>query len=319
MTMLTIENASLRVKVLPDPGASIASFEGKRANEWLSLMRLTPPEVLEAPRSGMLASFNLVPWSNRVVGAGFEFDGTHYALRPNTSQGFAIHGDVRERPWNVSESTETTITCTLDSRDFPDFNFPFPLHSSIRHELKGNNFATTLTVKNAGVQPMPVGFGFHPYFNRGIVNADDDEAQLELHVKGVYPPLPGMTASPVPMSRVSLSVGATTGMVDVPPSMDFSSLAPVGTRDIDHCFGGWDGQAFISYPKAGVRLDFKCDAVFGHVIVFTPPGKPFFAVEPVTHTNDGFNLYARGVSGNGIRVLQPRESLSGTFNISVTL
>ncbi|HEY3288550.1 MAG TPA: aldose 1-epimerase [Anaerolineae bacterium] len=317
--MLTIENEILRVRVLPDPGASIVSFEGKRADSWLPLMRPTPPEVLAAPKSGMLASFNLVPWSNRVVDARFEFERTYYKLRPNTPQGFAIHGDVRERAWRVVESTPTAITCTLDSNEFSDFNFPFPLHTSIRYQLKANTYTTTLAVENAGDQPMPVGFGFHPYFNRGIVNADDDEAQLELRVQGVYPPLPGMSASPVPQSRRTLAGDDATGMIDVPPSMDFSTRVQVGKRDIDHCFGGWDGRAEISYPRSGVKLEFECDAVFGHVIVFTPPGKPFFAVEPVTHANDGFNLYARAVCGNGIRVLQPHESISGAFHISVSL
>ena len=84
-----------------------------------------------------------------------------------------------------------------------------------------------------------------------------------------------------------------------------------------HCFGGWDGRATIAYPSSGVQLEFSCDPVFGHVIVYTPPGKPFFAVEPVTHANDGFNLFAQQLTGTGVRVLQPRASLSGTFKLSI--
>jgi aldose 1-epimerase len=99
--------------------------------------------------------------------------------------------------------------------------------------------------------------------------------------------------------------------------MDFTQLVPVGARDIDHCFGGWDGHATIAYPSSGVRLAFECDPVFGHVVVYTPPGKPFFAVEPVTHANDGFNLFAAGQPDNGIRVLQPGEALQGTFRLRV--
>ncbi len=330
--MLTIENASLRLSVLPDPGASIVSLEGKWQGAWVPLMRPTPPEVLAAhssgaltsrmlasrmPLSGMLASFNLIPWSNRLTGAGFDFDGTHYALRANTPQGYAIHGDGRDRPWRVMEHTADSLICALDSREFPDFNFPFPLRAEIRYSLEGNSFGTTLTVLNSGESPMPVGFGFHPYFNRGFGGAPTDEAQLQLRVAGVYPPLAGMTAKAVEPVRTRLPTDDRSGMFDAPAEMDFSALAPVGARDIDHCFGGWDSRATIAYPSSGVRLEFSCDPVFGHVIVYTPPGKPFFAVEPVTHANDGFNLYAQQLTGTGVRVLQPRASLSGTFKLSI--
>jgi aldose 1-epimerase len=317
MSMLTIENARLRLNVLPDPGASIVSFEGKWNAAWVPLMRQTPPEVLAAPRSGMLASFNLIPWSNRLVGAAFDFAGAHYALRANTPQGYAIHGDGRDRPWRVTEHTAISLTCSLDSREFPDFNYPFPLRANIRYFLEKNTFGTMLTVQNIGDVPMPVGFGFHPYFNRGFGGTAVDEAELQLKVAGVYPPLAGMTSKPVAPVRSHLPADDRSGMFDVPVEMDFSTLVPVGTRDIDHCFGRWEGSATIAYPSSGVRLEFSCDAIFGHVIVYTPPGKPFFAVEPVTHANDGFNLYAQQLTGTGIRVLEPDTSLSGTFNITV--
>jgi len=54
------------------------------------------------------------------------------------------------------------------------------------------------------------------------------------------------------------------------------------------------------------------------VIIFSPPGKPFFAVEPVSHANNGFNLFAEGQPGTGIQVLEPGQTLSGRFRLKVS-
>jgi aldose 1-epimerase len=142
---------------------------------------------------------------------------------------------------------------------------------------------------------------------------------LQIRVSGVYPPLPGMASQPVSAPGATDDRLAALGgpMAPLLPEQDFSVLQTVGARNIDHCFGGWDGQAIIAYPSAGVRLRFECDPVFGHVVIYTPAGKPFFAVEPVTIANNGFNLHAAGLSGTGMQVLQPGAALSGRFCLHV--
>jgi len=46
-----------------------------------------------------------------------------------------------------------------------------------------------------------------------------------------------------------------------------------------------------------------------------PPGKSFFAVEPVSNANDGFNLYEKKIRGSGVFVLEPGEERSATFTL----
>ena len=316
----TIRTDRLSATIAPETGASLVAFEMQHRGRWLPLVRPTPPEAVAQGDSGLMASFVMLPWSNRITNARFTFEGREYQLQPNTPQGFAIHGDGRQRPWQVTEQRDHAVTCTMDTRDFADYNYPFPLIAQMRYELSGDAFDTTLTLTNMGDSPMPAGFGFHPYFNRGFGASDVDEAQLQIKVGGVYPPLPGMASKPVSPSPTKDEALAALGGPTAPilPEQNFSQLQTVGPRDIDHCFGGWDGRATIAYPSAGVRLHFECDPLFGHVVIYTPPGKPFFAVEPVTVANNGFNLYAAGVPNTGTQVLQPGASLSGRFRIRVS-
>ncbi|MDD5093254.1 MAG: aldose 1-epimerase [Dehalococcoidia bacterium] len=299
MSTVTLETGSLRLEILPEAGASVVTFARRFGGVWLPLLRETPPEAIAALNPSLMASFTLLPWSNRIPEATFRFQGHHYPLRANTPEGYAIHGDVRRRPWKVIAKRPAAVTCEIDSRDFSDFNFPFPLTAQIHYELSETDFDTTLMLTNSGNTPMPAGFGFHPYFNRAFGAHGVDEAQLQLHVAGVYPPLPGG-----PMALVTRE-------------QDFSRLASIDKRDINHCFGGWTGQATIVYPGAGVQLRLDCAPVLGHVVVFTPPDKPYFAVEPVSHVTNGFNLFAQGQAGTGIQVLEPRESMAGRFRLKV--
>jgi aldose 1-epimerase len=42
-------------------------------------------------------------------------------------------------------------------------------------------------------------------------------------------------------------------------------------------------------------------------VIYTPAGKDFFCVEPVSHCTDAVNLAAAGQSDTGLRVIEPGE------------
>ncbi|MCS7061204.1 MAG: aldose 1-epimerase [Anaerolineae bacterium] len=315
----TIQTDRLSATIAPELGASLVAFELWHNNRSTPLMRPTPPDALARRESGQTASFVMLPWSNRIAQARFVFQEHAYTLQPNTPQGFAIHGDARQRPWQLTNHHDNNLTCTLDSRDFADYNFPFPLRAELEYALTDSALSMTLTLTNVGDRAMPAGFGFHPYFNRGFGASERDEAHLQIRVRGVYPPLPGMAAKPVgEAGDTSTRLSELGGpMFPLLPEQDFSALQTIGNREIDHCFGGWDGRAIIAYPSAGVRLRFECDPLFTHVVIYTPAGKAFFAVEPVTIANNGFNLHAAGLADTGTQILRPGESLRGRFRIHI--
>ena len=50
----------------------------------------------------------LVPFSNRISGGGFTFDGRFHAIEPNVpGEAFPIHGDGFQKPWRVVSSSPT--------------------------------------------------------------------------------------------------------------------------------------------------------------------------------------------------------------------
>jgi aldose 1-epimerase len=299
MAIVSLQNAKLKLDVSPQAGASIASLALRLAGEWLPILRPTPADAIADGNTSLFASFPLVPWSNRIRDARFRFAGRDVALRPNTPEGYAIHGDVRKRPWTLAAQSDTRLSFAFDSRRFDDVNFPFPFTCELAYAIEGTTLAMSLALRNEGDGPMPAGMGFHPYYRRTLIEPDDD-VELRMSVGGVY--------------RGLLPTGPA---VPIGPAEDFRRMRPIGASRFDHCFAGWDGRAVIRWPKSGVEVGVEASEPFRHLVLFVPRGKDFFAVEPVSHANDGFNLLAAGVPDSGVRVLQPGETLSGDVRVRV--
>ncbi|MEY4950281.1 MAG: hypothetical protein RL698_2492 [Pseudomonadota bacterium] len=302
MPPLSIDDGCLRLSVLPEAGASMISLEtrlGGGSGEWVEIMRPTPAAAVAAGNSSLFANFALLPWSNRVRDAHFSFEGREIRLRANTGDGHAIHGDVRKRPWKTIESTPARLRFTLESRDFADVNFPFPFAASLDYTVAGGTLEMRLGVVNRGGSAMPAGLGFHPYFRRAL-RPVGDRARLDFRATGLYRGLLPVTAAG-----------------PVGEGFDFSTTRPFGDATFDHCYAGWDGRATIAWPDSRITATIDASEPFRHLVLYVPPGEDFFAVEPVSNANDGFNLFAAGVAGSGVRVLLPGESLAGTVRIVV--
>lgn len=300
MTLHTLESATWRIQIAPDVGASVFALYARKGEEWHPVLRETPAEALEQRNPSPFSSFTLAPFSNRIRDARFTFQGRVYQLRPTSSDGNTQHGDVRGRPWSVVHANEQRLECRIDSRDFPDFNYPFPFVMSVVYRLEGNDLHTELALTNTGDGAMPAGFGLHPYFNRFVLGSG--EVQLGFEAAGIY--------------ETDDTFIPTEGMKPIPDAFDFSTPRAAGNQSLNHLYGGWDGRASLEWPDSGLRLEMTCNAVFSHLVVFTAPDGSL-AVEPVTHATDGFNLMAKGVEGTGVQVLEPGETMAGTVTLSV--
>lgn len=296
---VTLHNDHLRLEIHPAAGASIVALEVRHEASLLPVLRPTPLEAVASGNSSLMSCFVLAPFSNRLRDARFRFRGRTYQLRANTAEGYAIHGDVRKRPWKEGARSAERISFAIDSRDFADANFPFPYRVELEYALEGATLAATACLTSAADQAMPAGLGFHPYYRRTLLDPAE-QVEIAARVSGAYPEL-------VP----------TEGPRPLEPGEDFSGGRPLGDASFDTCFAGWDGRATVTWPGSRIRARIEADPVLEHLILFAPPGKTFFALEPVSNANNGFNLAALGVPDAGVRVLAPEESLRGGFRIAI--
>jgi aldose 1-epimerase len=289
---LTLKAGSLELEVVPATGGGIASFLHRGASGPLALMREVPQSL--RAHVGDLANYPLVPFSNRIVHGKLDFGGRHITLPCNLPP-HAIHGHGYVHEWQETERTDSSLA--LAYLHAPD-EWPWAYEAEQRYDLDADGLTYSLSVRNLSEEPMPAGLGAHPYFpiRPGV--------RLTTALDHVWESDPTLT----PLRRVP-----------VPADWSFATGREIETIHIDHCFGGWDGLAVIDYPQDGLTLTVTADGLFGHLVVYTPEGKSYFCVEPVTHCNDGFNMMERGVPDTGTVVLGKGETLAGKMRFSVRI
>jgi aldose 1-epimerase len=294
MDLITLENHHWKVMIAPSVGASIANCFVKQDNAWQPLMRETSAELIEKGNPSNYSSFTLAPFSNRLRDAKFVFENHTYQLRANPD-GNTQHGDVRSRIWEVLAADKTMLEARISSRDFPEFNFPFPFVLIVLYVLEDQTFKTHLRLTNSGDTTMPAGFGIHPYFTRFMGN---EEVKLQFVADDFY-----LTENLLP----------TGERKPIPNDLDFSNSRVVKEQSINHVFRNFRNLN-LHYP--GFTVKFECDPVFEHLVIYTPPDSSM-AVEPVTNAADGFNLFARGIEGTGVKVLKAGEVLEGSIRLVI--
>jgi aldose 1-epimerase len=176
--------------------------------------------------------------------------------------------------------------------------WPFPYRAQQAIELSADELRVTLSIENRGTEAMPTGLGLHPYFPR------TSDCTL--------------TAAVAAMWETDAEVMPTT-LVDPDPRLGSSEGLPVDAVVLDNAFTGWGRLATIRWPGRGALLRLEADLPLGFLVVYTPPGEPYFCAEPVSHCTDAFNLAAQARDDTGMLVVEPGASLSATVRLRPAL
>lgn len=285
-----LERWPLSVTVLPVLGGAIARF---RFGE-IDILRPAPDKAIEEKLIRQMASYPLVPFSNRIINAQLKFEGRDYALKPNfPPEPHAIHGTGWQREWKVAKQSANELALTLQHD--PDAQWPFHFAARQIFLLTADALTVSLELSNSGTRAMPAGLGFHPFFPR------TEATNFETTWTGLWT----MSDTKVPIEHHA-----------IPPEADFSKSRALGAWRVDNCFTGWSRKALLGY--ATHRTEISATAGLNHCVTFIPvDGRPFIAVEPVSHIIDAFNLAAQGKKDTGMRVLKPGESWSESMTIRV--
>jgi aldose 1-epimerase len=309
-----LENETWQVGLLPSTGMSTAFGRvkhppsGARATgprpsgAFLDFLRPTPQAAYD--KSSDCSSYLLIPWSNRIKDGRFAFRGKEHRLKVNAGDGSAIHGMARDYPWQVEHSDRQRLVARFDSRNHEESIFPFAFSARAEFRLEAARFIATISAKNEDTQPMPAGLGHHPYFQRAIAS-EGDNVRLEIPCAEYFE------------LEASIPSGAP---VAVDSRLDFRAKRPLDPdAKLDDCLTGRIAGAPIrfAYPESGLALSLELDPIFENVVIYVPPRKTYFAVEPVTNANDGFNLYDRGIRGSGVFVLEPGEERAASIAFRV--
>ena len=231
----------------------------------------------------------LVPFSNRISGGGFNFDGRFHADRterarrsisdpwrrfPKTMAGGEKLADVlRSWRWIMARSVLT---------DMPRTSGTLWTEGALTAHMEAENRAAIR---------LPYGLGFHPWFPR--------HPGTTLHAKAARVWLEDERHLP-------------TGVVPIAsrPQWDFSRPSLLPPAWVNNGFDGWDRRAEIAQSEDGVVLSIEASPELGVYILYSPsPNAGFFCFEPVSHVVDAHH-------GEGLTVLEPGATMRAGMRIS---
>jgi aldose 1-epimerase len=261
--VITLLHGADRCELYPRIGGSIGGWtvNGQQMFRAANAARIAARDAF-----GM-ASFPLVPYSNRIARGMFEWDGKLVTLARNfPPEPHSIHGVGFESPWRCTERTDSSALLTLIHA--PNAGWPWPFEARQRITLAGRELVLDLHAVNSGSHPAPLAFGHHPYFPL-------PGAHLTFCARGVW--LKG--DDDLPREQVAPS-----------GHFDFSRAAPVERADIDHCFTGWTGAARIEWPDRPLALEISGSPELSAAVVYVRSGADGFCFEPVPHINNALHL-----------------------------
>jgi aldose 1-epimerase len=293
MSPITLRAGDAGLVLAPAVGGSIARYWRETATTPIEWLRPAAADADSWRDAYGMAAFSLVPYSNRIREGRFAFRGRQVRLPLNCPpMPHSIHGHGWQAAWHPV--AVDAAQAEIEYRH-PAGAWPWAYRARQRIALSATRLTVDLTLTNEGETTMPAGLGWHPYFVR------TPRATLSAGVTGLW-----------------LTDGETmpTALVPPPPGSDPSRGIQLDAVVLDNCFTGWSRRAVVAWPERGARLVVTAEGPLDFLVVYTPPGEPFFCAEPVSHVTDAFNLAAAGRSDTGLRSLGPGESLAATITLT---
>lgn len=256
--------------------------------DWRGRPVLAPGQTGRAAADQHAGCFPLVPFSNRIRDGQFRFEGRDVILPPpEYAAPHALHGLGWRARWETAQTGPGTAQMAFTHTPG---GWPWRYRADQRIDLDANRLTVTLSLTNLDTSDMPAGIGLHPYFVR------PDGFWLEAATGGRWASAPGEPGLPVHREAA-------------PPALQATGL--------DHCFFGWDGTVRFG-GRSGLELTLSASPTLGNLVIYTPPGKPYFCAEPVSHANDVVHLEAAAPAERMVN-LRPGETLSGSMRIEAEL
>jgi aldose 1-epimerase len=286
--MLTLRAGHLSLVLAPEYGGSIV---GWTTGPVPVLRRPQPDAIMRGDVRGF-GCFPLLPFCNRIAHGRFEWDGRSYELDRNFGDHpHTIHGVGWQSAWTLRAVSNDAATLTLVHKGVgaEARRWPFAFEAAQRVTLTEAGVVVILRVTNRHDADAPVGLGLHPYFPRA------GNPTLRFVAAGVWQ----NGADSLPERNVA-----------VPADWDHREGRDVGSTVLDNCFTDWDGRARIDVRTHVLTIE--ASAPFRHLQVYTPAGRDFCCVEPVSHVPDALNH-----AGQSMDVLAPGETLEGRITLSL--
>ncbi len=304
------QQSGAEARILADYGFNCYSFLVPVNGELLEVIDAEPDFASQGGRASGNGIPILFPFPNRIRGGCYHWAGRDYRLPELDSEGNAIHGFVLDRSWRVTDSGEQYVVGEFQlSKDAPDRlpYWPADFVLELRYEIDGNALSCHVRISNPGPDPLPWGFGTHPYFKMPLA-AESNTGDCLVQV-------------PATEAWELVDYLPTGQRVPVDGHIDLREGRRLGERPLDDVLTGIPHEnghieTLAMDERAGLQVSQKTDSIFRELVVYTPPHGRAVCLEPYTCVTDAVNLASQG-HDSGLLVLPPGGEVRTWITIEV--
>lgn len=236
--------------------------------------------------------------------------GQNPGAEPHAMHGLILHTKAEVQKLSHSKD-EASVEARIKAGDF-GVGWPSSTDLTFRTTLKDQTISVHVEAKNVGSETLPIGMGWHPYFN--LPSGDRKQARLT-----------------IPASKRALvnnydDVFPTGQVEDVKGTpYDYSGSGRVlGSQFLDDCFFNLEHDrnagivAEIADPAAryGLRVRARSPQ-FKAFQVYAPIDQSFVALEPQFNLGDPYGKEWNGRVDTGMVNLAPGESVTYAVDLEL--
>lgn len=251
------------------------------------------PELFDNGRPTRSGIPILFPFPNRIKEGRFTWQGNQYQLPlTDSAKKNAAHGFVCRRPWRVidegTDESSAWLTGEFElAREDPESREHWPANFVLRvtYRLSTRRLRIEAEVGNPDQKALPFGLGYHPYFRIPLLpTGSAGTCQVEVpatHYWVLDESIPTGEMRPVDEKR-DLVNPRPYSEVEVDDVLTLLPPDATTTPEGFHLNG--------TIHDGNVRLQLFSSPCFREIVVFTPPHREAFCIEPYTCPTNAVNL-----------------------------
>ncbi len=225
----------------------------------------------------------------------------------------AMHGLILDQPTTVTRRASTATAATLEATWQKPFNNEWPgeIKLQFHASLTATAFLLKVTATNVSSDPLPIGIGWHPYFN--IPSGNRKQAKLKI---------PAATRALVDNYDNVFPTGVTEPTAG--SKFDFRQPRAMDDQFLDDCFldltRDSNGAVTAEIHDPASHFALKISSASPAVKAFqcyAPPDKQFIVLEPQFNIGDPFNKTIWKDRDTGFFLLAPGKEI--TYDASVEI
>jgi len=248
--------------ISPSAGARLLKLtfnnNGRQVDCVVPFGQIASIDAHQWPKAG---AFVMLPFTNRLDPAEFEWQGRQIALENGSKSGQGLHGFGHRSDWTVVAKSEESVALEWN-HPISSPEWPWIFQAKLVYSVSALGLSVALSVRNTDFSSMPVSLGWHPFIPLQTSNASGNSvlsfSASRMHDIG----LDGLGIA-------HLSEVAATQHVFTMDAKTASTTA----------FENFSGDVEIFLEK-NLRLKLMSQTA-PHLLIHRPKELPFVCVEPV--------------------------------------